>query len=327
MKKTTFAVGSAALIAEFVLFISFCKLTESSNYYWIGAGVAGLLAMITVYFICAKFTELLVDVYSEHLKKVFENKNDIIDLCDKYLETIDTDIDEIHQSVNELTTMQQKMLEDNSRFCADLHNTLETVVATNCECVDKLTAEVESECGILQKHMEKLATMHKELIDNNNRLVKELNGAVRALSLTVENNINNSDSLFSKSAEMSENSYKRICDLADIMCKYNDDVKNFRKDVVDVNKMMKETINRGIDDFSVKYGEFNNELNDTIDSKLGEYNEKFDTLSQNINELIKVCDTNAKSYKDSLDFISRSQTESNSLTKEDIKLLQQLLKR
>ena len=73
MKKTTFAVGSAALIAEFVLFISFCKLTESSNYYWIGAGVAGLLAMITVFFICAKFTELLVDIYSEHLKKMFDN--------------------------------------------------------------------------------------------------------------------------------------------------------------------------------------------------------------------------------------------------------------
>ena len=62
----------------------------------------------------------------------------------------------------------------------------------------------------------------------------------------------------------------------------------------------------------------------SADSMIKSYNDSFEKLNRKIEEVLDSCEAATGSFKEALEFISRMQSEANDLTKEDIKLLQQI---
>ena len=91
--------------------------------------------------------------------------------------------------------------------------------------------------------------------------------------------------------------------------------------------VLKNTIDSGMDTFKEHNQTFHNDMSDTVEDKLEEYNKTFGDLKNLIEEVMQQCQNNTESYQETLKHFTERQHDANQLAKQDLELLQKLIKR
>lgn len=203
------------------------------------------------------------------------------------------------------------LITENNKFTDKLNNISENAVNN----IDKaIQADLEAVSEKLSEINIKNAGLFSDAMENYRE--KFVTASAEAIANVQGDNLKAAEDAQKKIAELSEK------------------IKKNNSDMVIILTQLDNIINSGIDNLNQANNKFYQEINDITDEKLDEYNDKieeynrtFEDLSERITEIINACRQNTESYEKTLEFITECRKEENSLNKEDIQLLSELIKR
>lgn len=133
--------------------------------------------------------------------------------------------------------------------------------------------------------------------------------------------------------QMVANANEKVADLADDLGQTNANLRNlkgliqcFVTELQDHDRKALETQQEFQEEMSDDFEDFRKDMVKAVDTQLGKYNNSLGALDQSVQKVMKAVQENTADYQGTLAQIQKTQTEMNTLTKQDIELMKKLLR-
>ena len=244
--------------------------------------------------------------------------------------------DDNNKKLQNLCEQVNEYISENTKFmtyCQDLSNELRSSIS---QMIDDREKFIDDLISISDHHMEGFDNHMKSRIQNmvdqlqvlNNKNVAMFSGAMNEYrEKFVEANAR-------AIAAVQVDNVSSITDANDKIIQLAGNLKLFQENISDTLFLLQSTIEKGVSDQKEQEETFNSDINQLVDDKLSEYNNKLQkyndgikSLAKKITDVMNACQSNTAKYDETLRYIIESQREANSLNTKDVELLKTFMKR
>lgn len=322
--KKSIPISAAVLTAESSILFSMPNLTG-----WEGipllCSCGGLAVLLggTAYFLFSKLAE-----WKEEQNQNFQEKSD--SQLTKFSEMIEK-MQSSHESQIKMTTElftskiteMQEQITQYTAHSDKIQTAAQKLYHAGEQKQNEITELFTSKISEVQEQIAEYTTNMNEIQKNVNALfqtgIQQLQESQQVQSET----ITETNQKINKLAEIvmqTENQIHQIDDsligvLSSIRSSIEENMENFKEQQEEYHEDMESTMEKELD-----------ELKKVMEGKLKEYNAAFENITENIQKVLAEIHQNTEQYQSTLSEILKAQNAMNSLTAQDIHILENILK-
>ena len=244
--------------------------------------------------------------------------------------------DDNNEKLQNLCEQVTEYISENAKFityCQGLGNDLQSSISQMINDRDRFIGDLNA---ISDSHLEGVDSHMKSRIQNMVEKLQSLNIENAKLfscamdeyrEKFVEANAN-------AIAEVQVNNVSSITDANDKISQLATNLKKFQEDICGTLTLLQSIIQTGVSEQREQEENFDIAMNELVDEKLSEYNNKLqeynegiESLGKKIKDVINACQSNTSKYDETLRYIIEAQKEAKSLNSKDVELLKTFMKR
>lgn len=227
-------------------------------------------------------------------------------------------------------------ISENARFityCRELNNALKSSISQMIDDRDRFIIDLNA---ISNNHLEGFDGHMKSRIQNMVEQLQTLNIRNAKLFSDAMDEYREKfvEANASAIAEVQVDNVASITDANDKISQLATNLKKFQEDIYATLESLQSIIEEGVSEQKEQNETFDSSMNELVDEKLSEYNNKLqqynegiDSLGNKITDVMNACQSNTSKYDETLRYIIEAQREANALNTKDVQLLKSFMKR
>lgn len=241
-----------------------------------------------------------------------------------------------NENLQELSKKVSGYISDNAKFMAsckeageDLHRSIGQMIDDRNKFIVDLnvisSSHLKESDSYMQSRIEDMVTKLQTLNIKNVELFSSSMDKYREKFVEASANA---------IAQVQVDNVNSITDANDKVSELATNLKNFQKSIYDTLYSLNSIIQDGLKEQKEQGEKFDDIMNELMDEKLTEYNNKLqkyndgiEVLEKQITDVINACHSNTAKYDETLRYIIEAQKEANSLNSKDVELLETFIKR